>query len=324
MKRFSRSHRYGLWLVVLFASMLLSACGGQASAPAPTQAPAANTAAPVATVAATSAATEATADATTVAPTSPATADAPATAAPTGLTGELNVFAAASLTDAFNEIAANLKQANPDLTITYNFAGSNQLAEQINQGAPADVFASANRRQMEAAIEGGRVVSGTQQTFVRNRLVVIYPQDNPAQIQTLQDLAKPGVKIVFAAPAVPIGQYALEFLGKASATPEFGASFSQTVTANVVSYEENVRAVLSKVALGEADAGIVYTSDAATESETIEQLDIPDELNTIATYPIAPLSDSTNAEAAQAFVAYMLSPAAQQVLTKYGFIAPSQ
>jgi molybdate transport system substrate-binding protein len=245
-------------------------------------------------------------------------------AAPTavaGLTGELNVFAAASLTNAFAEIAENLKADNPDLTITYNLGASNQLAEQINQGAPADVFASANRRQMEVAIEGGRVISGTERTFVRNRLVVVYPKDNPAGIASLQDLAKEGVQVVFAAQAVPVGQYSLDFLGKASATPEFGATFSETVVANVVSYEENVRAVLAKVALGEADAGIVYTSDVTGEQAAqVGTLDIPDELNVIAAYPIAALDDSPNKAAAEAFVAYILSPAAQTVLAKYGFI----
>jgi len=165
------------------------------------------------------------------------------------------------------------------------------------------------------------VISGAQCTFVRNRLVVIYPNENPAGIQTLRDLAKPGIKLVLAAKEVPVGQYALDFLGKASASPEYTTAFSETVTANIVSYEENVRAVLSKVSLGEADAGIVYTSDVAGEAaRTIGRIDIPDQLNTIADYPIAPIKDAPNAELAQHFADYILSPEGQTILANYGFI----
>jgi molybdate transport system substrate-binding protein len=165
------------------------------------------------------------------------------------------------------------------------------------------------------------VISGTERTFVRNRLAVVYPKDNPGGITALKDLAKPGLKIVFAQKSVPVGTYSLDFLGKASKLPEYTETFSPTVLANVVSYEENVRAVLSKIALGEADAGIVYTTDAATVTDgSIVTLDIPDNLNTIATYPIATIKDSPNAELAQKFVDYVLGAEGQQVLVKYGFI----
>lgn len=237
------------------------------------------------------------------------------------LSGELIVFAAASLTDAFGEIAENFQEAHPGTTVVHNFAGSQQLAQQLGQGAPADVFASANGRQMDVAIEAGRVISGTPRTFVRNRLVVIYPKDNPAGLTTLQDLAKPGVKVVLAAPEVPVGAYALDFLNKATANVDFGSAFSETVLSNVVSYEENVRSVLSKVALGEADAGIVYTSDVSGDgADQVGQIEIPDDLNTLASYPIAAVSDSANPDLAQAYVAYILGPDGQTVLTEYGFI----
>jgi molybdate transport system substrate-binding protein len=233
----------------------------------------------------------------------------------------LTVFAAASLTEAFTQIGKDFEAAYPGVTVAFNFAASNQLAQQIEQGAPADVFASANKTQMEVAISSGRIESGTEQTFVRNRLVVVFPQDNPGEIGTLQDLARPGLQLVLAVKEVPAGQYSLDFLDKAIADPAFGASFKDAVLANVASYEENVRAVLTKVALGEADAGIVYTSDINSQAaEDVDRLDIPDTLNTIANYPIAPLKDSEQAGTAQAFVDYVLAPAGQTVLASFGFI----
>jgi len=232
----------------------------------------------------------------------------------------LSVFAAASLTEAFTAIGQQFDAANGSQT-TFNFAGSQQLAQQIVQGAPADVFAPANTTQMQVVLDNGDVISGTQQTFVRNRLVVIHPQDNPAGLQTLDDLAKPGVKLVLADKAVPVGQYALDFLAKASKQPPRTAAYNETVLANVVSYEENVRAVLTKVMLGEADAGIVYTSDVAqSAANEVGRIAIPDELNTVASYSIAPLANAPNAALAQRFIAYVLSPDGQQVLASYGFI----
>lgn len=245
-------------------------------------------------------------------------------AAPSGsVEGELTVFAAASLTEAFTELGQRFDAAHNTRT-TFNFAGSQQLARQIVQGAPADVFASANQTQMNNVIAEGYVVSGTQRTFVRNRLVIVYPIDNPANIATLADLARPGVKLVLADQAVPVGQYALDVLQKAAARPTYGATFREQVLANVVSYEANVRAVLSKVTLGEADAGIVYTSDVGRDTERVGRLDIPDQLNSIATYPIAPVKDAAHPAAARAFIAYVLSPEGQQTLAAYGFTSPQQ
>jgi molybdate transport system substrate-binding protein len=243
-----------------------------------------------------------------------------ATSAPAAPAAELQVFAAASLNDAFGEIGKLFEAANPGVKVTFNFAGSQQLAQQISQGAPADVFASANKKQMDVVIQSGQVISGAEHTFVRNRLIVIYPKSNPAKLTSLKDLANPGLKLVLADRAVPVGQYALDFLGKASKLPEYTETYSSTVLANVVSYEENVKAVFSKVALGEADAGIVYVTDISLESaEDVGKIDIPDNLNTIASYPIAAIKDSKNADLAKKFVDYVLSPEVQAVLAKYGF-----
>ena len=253
----------------------------------------------------------------------PVTAPAPTNneAAPAATT-TLTVFAAASLTEAFTEIGQTFAATNPEIGVTFNFAGSQQLAQQIGQGAPADVFASANTKQMSVAIDTGRIITGTQHTFARNRLVAVTPADNPGGVATLSDLSKAGLKIVLAAKEVPVGQYALDFLDKAAADGSLGAGYKDAVLANVVSYEENVRAVLAKVTLGEADAGIVYSSDISQEaSAQVQRIDIPDNLNTVASYPIAPLSDSPHAEAAQQFIDYVMASEGQQVLVKYGFIS---
>lgn len=232
----------------------------------------------------------------------------------------LTIFAAASLAEAFTELAAQFEAAHPGVRVTLNFAGSQQLAQQIAQGAPGDVFAGANEAQMAAAVASGRIDAAAPRLFAQNRLAVIFPADNPANLQQLTDLARPGLKLVLAAAEVPAGQYARIFLDKASQDAALGASYAAAVLANVVSYEQNVRTVLTKVALGEADAGIVYTSDAGSSGEPIGSLAIPDDLNQIARYPIAPLNDSPQPELAQAFVDAILSPAGQAVLQQHGFL----
>jgi molybdate transport system substrate-binding protein len=233
----------------------------------------------------------------------------------------LTIMAAASLTEAFQELAAQFEAQNPGVSVSFNFAGSQQLAQQLAEGAPADVFASANQKQMEAAVDAGRIDENAVVSFARNRLVVIFPKGNPAGLNRLEDLARPGLKLVLAAKEVPIGQYSLDFLEKAGQESAFGLSFPQRVLKNVVSYEENVKSVLNKVILGEADAGIVYTSDVSRETASkVEQLTIPDELNVIASYPIAVIKNSQNAAQAQDFVELVLSPAGQEILAKYGFV----
>jgi molybdate transport system substrate-binding protein len=253
-----------------------------------------------------------------IAPIAPVMAQTPT---PQSVSGNITVYAGASLRAAFNEIAKNFEAANPGTKVTFSYGGSQQLAEQIGFGAPVDVFASANTRMMDAVVKTKRINENDPRTFVRNRLTVIFPKNNPGRIRTLQDLGKPGLKLVLADKVVPVGGYSLDFLNKASTKPEFGATFSQTVLANVVSYEENVEAVINKVELGEADAAIVYTSDVVGgQAARLSKLDIPNDLNTIATYPIAALKDSPNLPLAQAFVKYVLAPTGQTVLARYGFI----
>jgi molybdate transport system substrate-binding protein len=231
----------------------------------------------------------------------------------------LTIFAAASLTEAFTKIGERFESSYPGADLTINFAGSQQLAQQLAQGAPADVFASANLEQMDAVIEQGRVWPGSQQVFARNRLVVVADSGAEDGVQQLQDLAKPGTILVLAGEAVPAGKYARQFLDKAGQNPAFGPGFEQAVLANVVSYEENVRAVLSKVILGEADAGIVYASDTAGVPEgQVRVIEIPQELNIQASYYIGLVRDAGESDLAEAFIRFLLSNEGQQILSDHG------
>ncbi len=233
---------------------------------------------------------------------------------------QLVVFAAASLTDAYEAIANEFEAANPGVEILFNFGGSSTLAAQLVQGAPADVFASANPAQMQVAVDGGRI-GGTPQIFAQNRLVLIVPANNPANIQSLYDLANPGVNLIFAAPFVPIRTYTDAMLERMAEDADYGEIYRSAVLANVVSEEPNVRQVVAKVALGEADAGIVYVSDVTPDiAEDVLAFSIPDELNTVAAYPIAITNDTRQPELAQQFVDFVLSDAGQAILVEWGFI----
>ena len=233
----------------------------------------------------------------------------------------LTVLAAASLKESFTELAQLFEAQHPGVTVNISFAGSQQLAQQLNQGAPADVFASASTKYMDSVVDSGRVNRDDAKIFVTNRLVVIFPKQNPGGLQELQDLARPGLKLDLADQSVPVGNYTLDFLDKASGNQEFGPNFKADVLRNVVSYENNVKVVVTKVALGEADAGVVYVSDITADVvDMVGWFDIPDELNTIATYPIAPVLDGRQPELARAFVDFILSPAAQQIFAKYNFV----
>ena len=232
----------------------------------------------------------------------------------------LNVFAAASLTDAFTEIGKNFEAANPGVTVSFNFAGSQALRTQIEEGAPADVFASANKTEMDNLITGTLVAQDASKVFLNNKLVIILPSDNSAAMEKLEDLAKPGIKLIIAAEEVPVGKYARQVLDLMNGS--FGSDFKDKVLANVVSNEDNVKQVVAKVQLGEGDAGIVYTSDAVAAPD-LKTIEIPAELNVIAKYPVAPLTKSAHAELATAFVNYVLSPDGQAVLQKWGFAPPA-
>jgi molybdate transport system substrate-binding protein len=235
----------------------------------------------------------------------------------------LTVLAAASLTGSFTELGKLFEAQNPGVTVTFNFAGSQQLAQQLDQGAPADVFASASKKYMDAVVISKRVADGAPVVFAKNRLVIIFPKANLAGLMTVQDLARPGLKLDLADKTVPVGQYSLDFLDKADKNPAFGTDFKANVLKNVVSYETDVKAVVSKVSLGEADAGVVYVTDYNAAADKLGKLDIPDSLNTIANYPIAPIADSKNADLAKAFVTLVLSPEGQAIIAKYGFVTVS-
>ncbi len=232
-------------------------------------------------------------------------------------TGAITVFAAASLSDAFTELGQKLERRTPPIHATFNFGGSQQLAAQIEQGATADVFASADPRSMTYLHERG-LLAEPARDFARNRLVVIIPRANPGQIAALEDLARPGLKLVIGAAAVPVGRYSREVLGKLSGAANFGSDYAERVLRNVVSQEENVKGVVAKVQLGEADAGIVYRSDVTpTVAERVRVLEIPDAYNVIATYPIAILKGAANLAAARAVVELLLSREGQRLLSAH-------
>lgn len=234
---------------------------------------------------------------------------------------ELVVFAAASLTDAYEAIADAFEAENPGVEILFNFGGSSALATQLVQGAPADVFASANTAQMTIAVEGGRIAQPVR-TFAKNRLVLIVPADNPANIQSLGDLADPDVTLIVAAPEVPIRAYTDTMLERMAADPAYGEDYQSGVLANIVSEEPNVRQVSAKVALGEAEAGIVYLSDVTPDIvDDVLTFSIPDVFNTVATYPIAVVNDSQQPQLADRFVDFVLSDAGQDILVEWGFVS---
>ncbi len=232
---------------------------------------------------------------------------------------ELVVFAASSLTEAFTALGQGFEAEHPTVQVTLNFAGSQQLAQQLALGAPADLFASADQTQMAAVVAAGRVNPESVQIFAHNRLVIVLPGDNPGNVHTLADLARPGLRVVLADASVPVGAYTRTFLARADAGPDLPANFSQGVLANTVSFEINVRAVLSKVRLGEADAGVVYASDGAAAGESVGQIPIPDALNVVAAYPLAPVSDGHHPQSAAAFVDFIFSLPGQKILADHGF-----
>jgi molybdate transport system substrate-binding protein len=230
----------------------------------------------------------------------------------------ITVYAAASLTDAFQELATVMEQDSAPTRVRYNFAGSQQLAVQLEQGAQADVFASADQRWMDY-VRGRHLATGTPRIFAHNRLVAIVPKSNPARIHELQDLARDGVKLVVGAEAVPVGKYTREMIRRLSQRSGFPQGYDDKVLANVVSQEENVKSVVAKVQLGEADAGIVYRSDVTSRvAPSLTVLEIPEDANVVASYPVAVLKSSGDLAAAKAFVALLLGPEGRRVLTKHG------
>ena len=236
------------------------------------------------------------------------------------VSGSITVFAASSLTDAFTQAADAFKQANPGAKVTFNFGGSPALVTQLDQGARADVLATADQSNMQSALDKG-LVAGGGTTFARNRLAIIVPKSNPGKIATPADLAKPGLKLVLAEKTVPAGNYARQALAKFDGKESYPADFDTRVLKNVVSDESNVKGVVTKVQLDEADAGIVYVTDVTSGvAGDIIRIDIPDAYNVIASYPIAVTKEASNPEAAQAFIRFLVSDAGQSILEKNGFM----
>ncbi len=226
-----------------------------------------------------------------------------------GTSHEVFVFAAASLTDAFKALGTAFEAANPDTTVRFSFAGSHQLATQILQGAPADVFASADPRQMQA-VPAARAVGGEPRLFAANGLAIVVERGNPLGVRGLADLARVDLTLVLAAEEVPAGRYTRLALERAG------------VEVAAASFENDVRSVLFKVRLGEADAGIVYTSDVLAAGGAVDAVPIPPRHNVIVRYPIAVPAGAPNPVGGQAFVAFARSAEGQAVLARYGFSGP--
>jgi molybdate transport system substrate-binding protein len=247
--------------------------------------------------------------------------DGPATTAPSGtatpsVTGELLVLGASSLTDAFEEIGKQFEAEHQGVTVKFSFAASSALATQIEEGGVGDVFASADRAQMDRLQRDIHV--GPADVFARNEPVIVVPKGSTA-VTTFEDLAKDGVRLVLAGPDVPIGNYSRQVLAKASAEGGIDPRFAQRVLNNVRSEEANVRAVLAKVQLGEADAGIVYATDVAAAGGDVERIDIPGQYNVVAEYPVAISVHAVNKPLAAVFIEFLLSAKGQEVMEAYGF-----
>ncbi|WP_282695310.1 molybdate ABC transporter substrate-binding protein [Streptomyces sp. CC208A] len=221
-------------------------------------------------------------------------------------TTKLTVLAAASLTDVFRTAGAAYERSHPGTKLTFSFAGSQELVAQVSQGAPADVLVTADTTSMDKV----RAETSTPTVVAKNRLVIATAEGNPHKVDELKDLADPGLKVVLAAPEVPAGKYSRQILD------------AQGITVRPVSEEPSVRAVLSKVELGEADAGLVYRTDAESAKDEVDAVEIPDAQNAVAQYPAATLKDSENAGAATAFVAWLSSPEGQKFLQDAGFQKP--
>ncbi len=228
----------------------------------------------------------------------------------------LTVFAASSLTDAFEELGEEYERRNPGVEVRFNFAGSSMLLAQLRQGAPADVFASADKAKMDAAKDHG-VVSGAR-VFAENSTVVALPEENPAGVEALRDLAKPNLDLVLAQEGVPIAGYAEEVLAKAGT--RYGADFGDQVVENVVSREADVRAAANRVAIGEADATFVYASDVTPEiQDEIKVVEVPEEFDVTATYQVSVTGDAPHPAPAREWVDLVLSQKGQNVMEGWEF-----
>ena len=229
----------------------------------------------------------------------------------------LTIFAASSLIDAFGELGKTFEKQNEGIEVKQSFESSSTLLIQIQQGAPADVFASAAQEEMDTAMKDG-LVAGKPEVFVKNREIIMVPNDNPANIQIFQDVANPGVRLVLAQRDVPAADYALQILDKANA--RYGDNFEKQVLSNVVSRESDVRASVNRVVVGDADATFGYASDYTIDiRDRVMVVPIPPDLNIIATYPIAALKGAKDPELAKKWIELVTSKEGQHVLQKWNF-----
>jgi len=236
-------------------------------------------------------------------------ASSPATSSPARISGNLTVLAAASLTETFRTLAAAFEAANPGVHVTFSFGASSTLAQQIVAKAPADVFAAASPATMKTVTDAGDA-AGTSRVFVRNTLEIAVPPDNPGQVNGLADLAKSGLKLGVCALAVPCGAAAQKVFQAANITP------------NVASYEQDVKGVLTKVAAGELDAGLVYRTDVKSAGDKVKGIEFPEAAAAINDYPIVALTTAANPAAAAAWVEFVTGPQARQILQDAGFQLP--
>ena len=241
---------------------------------------------------------------------------------PAGLaveTDELTVFAAASLTGAFGEIG-QIYENETNMSVAFNFDGSQSLRTQIENGAYADVLALANLKQMNALKKSGLMNNSSIKIFTRNKIALIIPRDNPAGIKNLSDLAKPGLKIVIGTRDVPVGDYALQIIDKLANDSACGPDYREKVIDNVISQETTVSYIVTKLALGEADVGFAYVSDVTWDlASRVDKIEIPDEYNVVAEYPIGLLEDCRYPVQARKFIDLVRSDEGSAVLEKYGF-----
>ncbi|HPT19808.1 MAG TPA: molybdate ABC transporter substrate-binding protein [Methanothrix sp.] len=247
-------------------------------------------------------------------------------AAPAGLAAqtdeasdEIVVFAAASLTGAFGEIGG-IYGNETNMSVAFNFDGSQSLRTQIENGAYADVIAFASNKHMNALKGAGLMNNSSVSVFTENKLALIVPRDNPAGINNLSDLARPGVKIVIGTKDVPVGDYALQIIDKLANDSAYGSEFKEKVMANIISQETTVSFVVTKVALGEADVGFAYVSDVTADlASKVDQVEIPDRFNVIADYPMGLSAECKYPLPAQEFMDLVKSEEGGAVLEKYGF-----
>jgi molybdate transport system substrate-binding protein len=291
--------RLGFASLAVVAAVVVSACSSSGSSPSPTAAP--SSAAPA---------------------TAPPTAASSAPPSESGAAGSaITVFAASSLTAAFKDIAAAYEATTPGAKVTLSFDSSATLETQIEQGAPADVFASADTTNPGKLVKAN-LAAGAPINFAGNVLTIIVPVTGTPVVTKPEQIGQTGTKVVAAGDAVPITKYATQLVANLAKQPGYPANFVGQYNKNVVSKEDNVKGIVTKIELGEGDAGIVYVTDA-TASTKVSQVTVPPDANVPATYAQVAVKASRNLVGANSFMGFVTSPAGQAILAKYGFLPPS-